>query len=82
MSKSLSCNAHDSESFWPLLCYELSIGIDQEETLLQGFERCVFVEYFFHMHCLKSIMLSIISESDLIAVDESLLDNQLPCQTN
>lgn len=32
--QSLSCSAFDKELFWPLLCYELSIGIDQEEKLL------------------------------------------------
>lgn len=36
--QNLSCGVNDSEMFWPLFCYELSIGIDQEEKLLQAFE--------------------------------------------
>jgi len=36
--QTLTCRADNKELFWPLLCYELSIGIDQEEKFLQGFE--------------------------------------------
>eukprot|EP00557_Chaetoceros_sp_GSL56_P011935 CAMPEP_0176484594 /NCGR_PEP_ID=MMETSP0200_2-20121128/4540_1 /TAXON_ID=947934 /ORGANISM="Chaetoceros sp., Strain GSL56" /LENGTH=690 /DNA_ID=CAMNT_0017881083 /DNA_START=559 /DNA_END=2628 /DNA_ORIENTATION=+ len=35
----LSCSASDKLQFWPLLCYELSIGIDQEEKILQVLEN-------------------------------------------
>lgn len=35
----LSCSGNDKSLFWPLLCYELSIGIDQEEKLLQAFDH-------------------------------------------
>lgn len=35
----LTCNADDRATFWPLLCYELSVGIEQEEKLLQSFDK-------------------------------------------
>jgi len=35
----LTCNSDDKAAFWPLLCYELSIGIDQEEKILHVLEE-------------------------------------------
>ena len=35
----LFCNFLDDDKMWPLFCHELTIGIDQEEKLLQALER-------------------------------------------
>lgn len=35
----VSCRADDAEKLWPLLCYELSVSLDQEEKFIQVFKR-------------------------------------------
>ena len=39
----VSCRADDAEKMWPLLCYELSVSLDQEEKFLQVYKRYVFL---------------------------------------
>lgn len=36
---SQTCRAGDSDKVWPLLCYELSISLDQEDKLLHLLKR-------------------------------------------
>lgn len=35
----VSCSSDDNSAFWPLLCYELSIGIEQEEKFVHAFDK-------------------------------------------
>ena len=34
-----TAEAFDSHRMWPLLCFELSISVDQEEKLMQAHKR-------------------------------------------
>ena len=34
-----TCNAFDAPKMWPLLCFELSVSVDQEERFLQTHKR-------------------------------------------
>jgi hypothetical protein len=38
-SSMLSCDAGDNDRFWPYFCNELSIGIDQEDKMIQTVNR-------------------------------------------
>lgn len=37
--KTLACLMSEKAKFWPLLCSELSVGIDQEEKLLRSLKK-------------------------------------------
>lgn len=47
--RKLSCNFTDENKMWPLFCHELTIGIDQEEKLLQALESIQRNEHFEQM---------------------------------
>lgn len=36
---SQTCGVNDADKVWPLICYELTVSLDQEERLLQAFRR-------------------------------------------
>ena len=36
---SQTCSVNDADKVWPLICYELTVSLDQEERLLQAFRR-------------------------------------------
>mmetsp|Transcript_12497 Transcript_12497/g.18935 ORF Transcript_12497/g.18935 Transcript_12497/m.18935 type:complete len:784 (-) Transcript_12497:31-2382(-) len=36
---SQTCGVDDADKVWPLICYELTVSLDQEERLLQAFRR-------------------------------------------
>lgn len=36
---SIACPADDAHRSWPLICYELGVSLDQEEKLLNSFQR-------------------------------------------
>jgi len=40
-STAVACDANDADQVWPLFCYELSIGMDQEDKLINIFRRLV-----------------------------------------
>lgn len=44
LKNNITCTADDKSAFWPLLCYELSIGIEQEEKIIQTLDRYVHIE--------------------------------------
>jgi hypothetical protein len=45
-TNTLTCETSQATKFWPLLAYELSLSVDQEERLLLAHKRCVFTMIF------------------------------------
>ena len=40
-NQKITCDTEDEMKVWPLLCYELSMSVEQEEKFLQTFKRYV-----------------------------------------
>jgi hypothetical protein len=54
-TNTLTCETSQATKFWPLVAYELSLSVDQEERLLIAHKRYVFVKcYFLISSCVSS----------------------------
>lgn len=48
----------DAPRMWPLMCYELSISVDQEERILQALKRSVDIFSCFFLHYYYDVFLT------------------------
>jgi hypothetical protein len=79
--RKLSCHFTDENKMWPLFCHEMTVGIDQEEKLIEALESIQRNEQFeqMRMEIYKIIEMTRLSKQKLLESSPAIRKQNLSC---